>query len=315
MNYLSLVLKNKQFNQIVQDFNNNKASHAYLLVSADNLFVENIAYMLASNLTNSNINRVINNIHPDIFVYGKNGKIDVGQVNDIISNISVAPYEADYKVYCLLNIESMNEQSQNKILKSLEEPPKNVIFILTCCNTKNILNTVLSRVKLLQIDTIDNQGILELISQKGISNDVAQVAVSCANGNSTLASKLTTNSFVQMYNNILDMFNNIKSSRDCLKYVSLFDNKNVDKNEFIDVCILLLRDVSMILSKADNLVVNKHHFNYLTQIAQQFSLGALTNIISECVNAKEDLYFNTNSTAVLDKLILVIAQEKVKCKK
>lgn len=315
MNYLNLVLNNRQFNQIVSDFENGNASHAYMLCSADSLFIQNIAFSLASHLTHSNLDRVKNNIHPDVFIYGANGKIDVTQTNEIISDLCVTPYEADKKVYCLLNVENMNEQSQNKILKSLEEPPANVVFILTCSNTKNMLSTVLSRVKAINIDNIDDNSIAKLLEEENVDSQAIEVAVGCAGGNSTLAKKLTNATFLQMYNNILDMLANVKSSKNCLQYVSLFENKNVDKNEFLDTCILLLRDVSMLLADRREMVVNRHHLGALSQIAEQLSLGSVANLISECLKLKENMFYNANVVAVLDGFMLKLAQEKVKCKK
>lgn len=315
MNYLNLVLNNKQFQQIVMDFENGNASHAYMLCSADSLFIQNIAYSLASRFTHSSLDRVKNNIHPDVFIYGANGKIDVNQTNEIISDLNVSPYEADKKVYCLLNIENMNEQSQNKILKSLEEPPKNVVFILTCSNSKNVLSTVLSRVKSINVDNISNKDIEQLLIEDGQNSQSVEVAVGCANGNSTLAKKLTNNTFVQMYNNIIDMLVNVKSSRNCLQYVSLFENKNIDKNEFLDTCILLLRDVSMLICGNRELVVNRHHLGALSQIAEQFELDSVVKLIDECLKLKENLFYNANVVAVLDEFMLKLAQEKVKCKK
>lgn len=315
MNYLNLVLKNRQYNQIVQDFEKNRASHAYLLCSADGLFLQSIAFSLATYLTNSSFSRVENNIHPDVFIYGKNGKIDAGQTAEIISDLNVSPYEADKKVYCLLEIENMNESSQNKILKSLEEPPKNVVFILTCTNTKNVLQTVLSRVKMLQIDAIENEDITKALLADKKNSDEVEIAVSCAGGNSTYAYKLTNSTFSQMYNNVLSMLTNLQSSRDCLKYIEIFDNKNIDKNEFLDTCVLLLRDVSMLLSNKRALVINKHHLGALSQIAQQLDLAAASNLISECLRLKENLFYNTNASVVLDQFMLKLAQEKVRCKK
>ena len=99
------------------------------------------------------------------------------------------------------------------------------------------------------------------------------------------------------------------------EYVSLFENKNIDKAEFLDTCILLLRDISMLLVGNRELVVNKHHLGALDQISQQFTLSATTSIITECLHLKEDLYYNANVTSVLDQFLLKLAQEKVKCKK
>ena len=315
MDYTNFVINNNQYKQIVQDFESGRENHAYMLCSADLNFANAIAHQAAAFITKSSLERINKNIHPDVFVYGINGKIDVAAVNEILADISVSPYEADKKVYCLLSVESMNDTSQNKILKSLEEPPKNVIFVLTCANTKNVLSTILSRVKTLNIDSLKPDEILSLLRQNGVSQDAANIAVACSNQNSTLAEKLTAQSFLKMYESIFDMLENLKSSRDCLKFAHIFEAKTIDKNEFLDVCVLLLRDISMILSGNNSLVVNKHHEGALNRISQQFSLQATTNIISECLRLKEDLYYNTNTTAVLDQFLLRLAQEKVKCKK
>lgn len=315
MDYSAVLTKNKQYNQIINDISNGVANHAYLLKTADTLFSEFICFSIASKLTASTIGRISKKIHPDVFIYGENGKIDVSQVNEIISNINVTPYEANKKVYILLDIQNMNETSQNKILKSIEEPPKDVIFIMTCSNTKTLLSTILSRVKLLEIDSINNDDITELLIKEGSKPNEAQVAVSCSGGNSTLAQKLTTKEFTLLYSNVLSMLANLNSSRICLEFAQKFDNKNIDKAEIIDITILLVRDISMILSGNDNLVTNKHIIADLKQIASGFNLAATSKIIQECLLLKEDLYYNTNTTAVLDKFLFKIAEEKSKCKK
>lgn len=85
--------------------------------------------------------------HPDITVIDGNDSnaLAVDAIREIRSDSFIKPNEADYKVYLFFNADSMNEQSQNAILKVLEEPAPYCVFIFTCENRSSLLPTVLSR--------------------------------------------------------------------------------------------------------------------------------------------------------------------------
>ena len=86
--------------------------------------------------------------HPDIKVFGynmsdKTFKVDLSR--EIRSDAYIVPNEADKKIYILYTDRNMNPQAQNALLKVLEEPPKNVLFILLTPERNSFLQTILSR--------------------------------------------------------------------------------------------------------------------------------------------------------------------------
>lgn len=88
------------------------------------------------------------NSHPDISVIGPlEGKknITVSQIRELRADAFIKPHMAEHKVYIIDDADTMNEQSQNALLKILEEPPQGVIFILICKNKSTLLDTVISR--------------------------------------------------------------------------------------------------------------------------------------------------------------------------
>lgn len=92
--------------------------------------------------------------HPDIiFVSPEADKknISVGQVRDIRGDAFVKSHMGGKKVIIINPAERMNDQAQNALLKVLEEPPKNVIFILITENASMMLSTVISRCVLLSL--------------------------------------------------------------------------------------------------------------------------------------------------------------------
>lgn len=88
-------------------------------------------------------------IHPDIITLTKpdDKKFFVKeQVRNIVEQSFITPNEAAKKVYILSELQFMNEESQNVLLKILEEPPEYTAFVLTAENADSVIATVLSRV-------------------------------------------------------------------------------------------------------------------------------------------------------------------------
>lgn len=315
MDYSLLVEKNKQYNQLLSCYNLGTLTNAILLKSVDENLSKEIAFSLASKIVGASISLVKKKAHPDVLIYGLDGKIDAGAANEIVESLVLRPYSSSKKVYCLFGIENMNEISQNKILKSLEEPPEDVFFILTSANMKLVLSTVASRTNVVEIDAASNKDIFDMLVACGVDNDTANIAVSCSAGNSTLAEKLTDQKFVNLYNLVIDALENINGSRDCLTYASKFESKEIDKNEMLDIAIVLLRDASMVNANKDSLVVNAHHMGAIKNIASGLFNDSIATMISECLRLKQNLYYNGNTTAIVDKFVLMIAEEKSKCRK
>lgn len=92
--------------------------------------------------------------HPDILCYGGGGgarTFHIDTVREIRREAYVRPNEAERKALILRDVQEMSPQAQNALLKILEEPPKGVLFLLTCGNKAALLETVLSRVQALSL--------------------------------------------------------------------------------------------------------------------------------------------------------------------
>ncbi|MGQ9666725.1 MAG: DNA polymerase III subunit delta' [Anaerolineae bacterium] len=86
--------------------------------------------------------------HPDIMTVrgeGENGAILVDQVRAIRREASLSPMEGRWRVYILCNVEFANESAANALLKTLEEPPAHVLFLLTAASEELVMPTIVSR--------------------------------------------------------------------------------------------------------------------------------------------------------------------------
>lgn len=87
-------------------------------------------------------------IHPDLHLYlsdSKKNSFHVKAVREIKESVYTRPNESDCKVYVLCRADDMTLEAQNALLKMLEEPPADTVFLLTCRSRLAIPETVRSR--------------------------------------------------------------------------------------------------------------------------------------------------------------------------
>ena len=215
LSYENVINESKAYYTMNLDAKENRISHAYLFVSQDENYLLEFSKKVATLLINlnetenaeKNALRIKSNTHPDVKFYGQNSPINVDIVGDIYEKAQVCPFESDKKIFILFNVQDMNEISQNKILKTIEEPPANTYFLLCATGTPRILTTILSRVKQIEIERLNVSTITEMLINAGVPRSSAEIYASCSNGNSTFAEKLATDSgFLDFFGKIVSCF-------------------------------------------------------------------------------------------------------------
>jgi len=113
----------------------------------------------------------------------KQGNITAHECNDIIRKLNLKSFESEYKILIMWMPEFLGKEG-NKLLKLIEEPPPNTLFILVAENEDLILPTILSRTQLVKIPLLSNQDVeaaLEL--NEGVAPEKARQAAAVAEGN------------------------------------------------------------------------------------------------------------------------------------
>lgn len=104
--------------------------------------------------------------HPDIItVSPEEGKksIAVSQIRTLRAEAFIKPHTANCRVFIIDFADTMNEQSQNALLKVLEEPPSAVVFMLICESKAALLDTIISRCVALSLSTPEKQAAKEYL--------------------------------------------------------------------------------------------------------------------------------------------------------
>ena len=113
--------------------------------------------------------KTINNLDDDfeynIFELDAASNNSVEDIRNITEQIRIPPQTGRYKVYIIDEVHMLSNQAFNAFLKSLEEPPEHVVFILATTEKNKILPTILSRCQIYDFKKVDNESIIKLLSK------------------------------------------------------------------------------------------------------------------------------------------------------
>ena len=113
----------------------------------------------------------------------KQGNITAEECNDIIRQLNLKSFESGYKILLMWMPEYLGKEG-NKLLKLIEEPPPNTLFILVAENEEQILPTILSRCQLVKIPALETADIEQaLITRANTPADTARQIAGIADGN------------------------------------------------------------------------------------------------------------------------------------
>ncbi len=134
--------------------------------------------------------------HPDLLIAQaerEGGTLKVEQIRALQRGLSLAPYEARRKIALLLRFEEAHPSAANALLKTLEEPPPNVIVLMTASDAEALLPTIPSRCEVLRLRPLPVDTVAQgLTTLRGIPAKEAALLAHLSEGRPGLALRLHT---------------------------------------------------------------------------------------------------------------------------
>lgn len=321
MNFEEQIKSLNVYKDFKMTLENKKLSQAYLFMCPDRLTNKNLLLELAKLLQCENKTgcgncpsciKIKAGTHPDVLVYPSSLNFMVEDASKIYNNVQVKPMLSNYKVFIINDFDLSTEQAQNKMLKILEEPPSNVIFLLSTTNQEKILKTILSRVQKITVDKITKSKFEKLFVD--VPTNILNVAISFGEGYLGKTLDIINNKeFILDYENMVNLIKNLKNSSFIPFYSQYFVK---DKSKFENNLLILnslYRDMLMIALNKNDLVSNANLTEWENGFGE-YSASALIEILKRINLVKKKLDSNVNLTVLADNLLFDILEVKYLCK-
>ncbi|WP_179349426.1 DNA polymerase III subunit [Winogradskyella pacifica] len=254
-------------------------------------------------------------------VDNKQGQIGVDEALEIVKALTLKSYEGGHKVMLIWMAEKLNTASANKLLKLIEEPPKDTIFILIAEDEEQIISTIRSRCQILHFPPLAEEAISEaLVRNYHIEQSIAIKIAHQSNGNYNKACDLIYHDsediqfekwFVFWIRSAFKARGNKAAIHDLISWSEdIAKTGRETQKKFLNFCLNYFRQALLLNYKADELV-------YLEPKSDDFKLAKFapfvhdSNIIEISDELQDAIYHierNGNSKIVLTDLSIKLTR-------
>ncbi len=255
--------------------------------------------------------------HPDIIWvdHEKENIISVDEVRKKINNdIVIKPYSGPYKVYIVDEAQKLNEQAQNALLKTIEEPPEYAVILLLTTNAGAFLPTIVSRCITLHLKPVEYKEVEKyILEHTDADSEKVKFLVKYSMGNIGKAMRLAqSEEFDEMREDCVHLLKYIDemTEYEVVEYMKSLSKYKLEITEFLDMMMMWYRDVLLFKAtgKVDQIIF-REEYNKIKEQTIYKSYEKLNNILAAFETAKKRLRANVNFDTVIELLLWDIKEK------
>lgn len=303
---------------------NQRARHAYLITGPQGIGRRTLAIRLAQALNCTELVepaspcgkcracRLIEKMqHPDLSVIqaeeaGRTLKVD--QIRELQRTLSLAPYEAKFKIALLLRFEEANPNAANALLKTLEEPPPHVILLLTASDAEALLPTIISRCELIRLRPLSIEQVATgLQSRWGVPTDQANLLAHISGGRSGYALNLSKNpkALVQRQNHLDDLISLLPATRvERFSYAEEIAKDKATLQCTLQTWLTFWRDVMLMNAGSSIPLTNIDRQEEILALSNQLDLSTIQEIVNKLEYSLNQIEKYINARLVTEVFML-----------
>lgn len=259
----------------------------------------------------SNCTRLAKSHHPDLDIVvaeREGGIIKVEQIRELQYRLSLAPYEARYRMALLQRFEEANNFTANALLKTLEEPPEKVVLMLTAENSEQLLPTITSRCEVIRLRPVPADILREDLQQiLGITSEQAGVLTYLSGGCPGYARRLhdqperleKRRTWLEDHRILLSA-NLVKR----FEYAFTISNDRGNLWDFLHILLSYWRDVLLIATGVQTHLYNPDRMQEIEQLAHKFGIETAHRVVAGIERTLRMLERNINPRLAIEILLM-----------
>lgn len=186
--------------------------------------------------------------------------------------VKLVPVAAKKKVYIIDEVHMLTAEASNALLKTLEEPPEHVVFILATTNPEKLIETIRSRTTLIQFSKAKTTEIITSLKRV-----VAGEKIKIDEDSLKLIAEASDGSFrdaIKTLEQLISEENDLK--KEAVENF-LFKNKSANLGQFVD--LIIKKEIKSLLSEVESLVANGVSIDgFLESLIKKFRVGLLSKV-------------------------------------
>jgi DNA polymerase-3 subunit delta' len=298
---------------------NGRVAHAYLLIGLPQIGKTTLALNFAQALhclgedkpcgRCRSCLKIAHGNHPDVRVIeAVNGTIKIDQIRSMQREVTLSPHEGRWKVYVIRQMERATTEAANCLLKTLEEPPAQVILMLTASDIDQLLPTIISRCQVLNLrppSVLLVQKVLE--GRWGVDPERAKLMARLSGGRLGWAVRASDDEAIlrkreRRLDEMMELMGQGRVER--LRYAQQLSQSPDGLREVLDLWLSWWRDLLLIKGGSSTEVTNIDRETTLRSQAQGYNLTQVRDFIEALRAAVWQLEHNANTRLTLEVLML-----------
>jgi len=303
--FSNLILNSNAFLSLKKDFQSGCLAHSYLLVTPDSLGAKLAAQAFSLFCLGGDF-KGLADFNADMhFVGNKATDIDA-----MLDGLLKRPSKADKKFYIISSADTLSQICQNKLLKTLEEPPMSVIIILCATSKAQIVAPILSRVRQVTLEPFSSYDIKEELKfNSGAKGDIIELASELSGGSLELANDFISDKQKPViFTKVLAALKNTIGSKAVLGAVAEISPFKDSVPFIVGLYETILRDTLMLHLGVPALIKLKSHKEHLQELKAIYSINAIEKIMPFLTKMYKRKKANANHNSLVDELIFTVAK-------
>ncbi len=249
--------------------------------------------------------------HPDLSVIQAEHEgevLRIDQVRELQHSLALAPYEARYRVALILRFEETHTSAANAMLKTLEEPPAQVVVLLTASNAESLLPTIVSRCEVIRLRPLSVEETAQgLQNVKGLPAESADRLAHISGGRPGYALDLAAQPSLLEQRRLfiedqLKLLNSSRRDRFALVAEHLNDRDGLRKE--LQVWLTFWRDVLIYAAGLTGSITNTDYADQLRRLGSTLGMNAAQSYVKSVEHTIDCIDRNVNVRLALEVLVM-----------